>query len=146
MIDCEADRHNTMKYLRGLWRLSIENRLDSKPEISAGLVWQNCSWFSLTSTEGQGWWSVALINIAINWSLDTTLQDSELKAQRSGTCACERKGRRKASCYKINTSYCYAPLLHWGGGGWCNISHIKTDLEVNSVKVYAPSSGALDKQ
>lgn len=60
---------------------------------------------------------VALINIAINWSLDTTLQDSEVKVQRSGCCAREREERTKASCYKIHTSCRYAPLLHWRENG-----------------------------
>lgn len=33
-------------------------------------------------------------------------------------------------------------------GKWCSISHIKTDLEINSetLAVYPPSSGGLDKQ
>lgn len=95
--------HNTRKYLRGLWRLSIENRLDSRPKISGGLVWQNCSWFSLShlpkdKVRGYSNGSVALINIAINWSLDATLQDSEVKAQKSSSCARAREERTKASC------------------------------------------------
>lgn len=111
-----------------------------KPEISGGPVWQNCSWFTLSclpkdKVGGYSNGSVALINIAINCSLEATLQDSELKAQKERHL-CMREKRKKKGFLLQDKHKLLLRTSASSEGKWCNISHIKTDFEVNSVKQF----------